>query len=155
MNSWFDRTWFRRTIGFLLTLEAIYTLGLTILLGLIAPSSAKFEGNEIHPITIAIGGGLGVTVAAVLVAAAVFLWQGNPHRDERWIPRAVLLLAAAFHVVLAIGAVLGIISVLTGRSDPSEPLMSIAGSTALFGAALFIASAAARTAQTYDRTTSH
>jgi hypothetical protein len=145
MTTMLNRIWFRRCLAALLASEGAYILGLTILLGLIAPSAARFEGNEPNTIAVALAGGVGLTVVVIFVAAAVAIWRDAGLSTDRWLARATVLIAAAFHVMVAIGALLGLLGLALGRSEPGSVVISVAGWSATVAAGLAVAFALAAT----------
>ena len=123
----FDRNWFRRCLAALLASEGAYLLGLTVVLAMIAPNAARFDGNEPNTIAVALAGGVGLTVAAIFVLAAVVIWRDAARSTGRWLVRATLLVAAAVHVIVAIGALLGLFSLALGRVATGPVIVSAAG----------------------------
>lgn len=138
-----DRNWFRRCLAALLASEGAYLLGLTLLLGMIAPSAARFDGNEPNTIAVALAGGVGLTVAAVFVIAAVVIWRDTVRSTDRWLGRATVLVAAAVHVIVAVGALLGLFSLALGRVETGSVIVSAAGWIATATAGLAVAFALA------------
>lgn len=140
-----DRNWFRRCLALLLAGEGAYVLGLTVVLGMIAPSAARFDGNEPNTIAVALAGGIGVTVAVIFVVAAVVIWRNGARSADHWLARATVLVAAALHVVVAIGALLGLVSLALGRVETGSVIVSVAGwfTTAAAGLAVAFALATA------------
>ena len=147
MNEILDRTWVQRGLGVGLIAEAAYVLGLTILLGLIAPSSSRFDGDPLNPVALALGWGLGVAAALVLGAAGVLLWRANLRGGNHRSQRTILLLASILHLLVAVGVGLAMLAVVLGDAGRSSSAASVTGSVIVALAVIVIASALATLAR--------
>jgi hypothetical protein len=141
MTTMLERTWIRRCLAALLCVEGAYFLGLTVLLGMIAPSAARFDGDEPNAIALALAGGIGIATSVVLVIAAVAVWRDAARTGGHVLGRAAVLGAAALHVMVAVGAVLGLLALAVGQSETGSVTSSAAGSAAATVAGSVIAAA--------------
>jgi hypothetical protein len=82
---------------------------------------------------------LGLTILLGLI------WRDAGLSTDRWLARATVLIAAAFHVMVAIGALLGLLGLALRRSEPGSVVISVAGWSATVAAGLAVAFALAAT----------
>lgn len=114
--------WLRRTTSVLLVLEGVYVAGLLVVLGSTAGGMAALEGREASGLLQPVSWGVALTAAVAMTASAVVLWT-HPRRTNP-LTRLLLAAVAGLHVLVLIGAVIGLGAVVVGGMSSEEPALA-------------------------------